>query len=117
MTEVRVFNYPWSGRLGVLCKCCPYCGESGAKWRISSRGRCCNCTGGEEMLPGMEASIERTAEERARAWCRKNGMDYDGIVAYFAEKYGEIWQENPARFQDGQDTDDDLRCMFPWQGD
>jgi hypothetical protein len=87
---IRVYNYPWSGRLGNIAKQCVYCGEAGSRFRISSRAfQCCNCPNKtDEPIPELMEQVKKDYERLAREWCLKNGMDYDTVVKEMWEKYG-----------------------------
>ena len=40
---VRMYNFPWSGKIVSHITCCLYCGDNGPKYSLSSRaGRCLN---------------------------------------------------------------------------
>jgi hypothetical protein len=98
--EVRVFNYPWSGKLGMIADRCIYCGTAGPAFQVSSAGsRCLNCSSEDTPIPELLKEVEQKGERLAREWCQKHGYDYDQVIETYAEKYGDIWQENPKRIQ------------------
>lgn len=76
----RIYNYPWSGRLGRIADRCLYCGDNGTAWQISSSGTYCygpecreNRRNGAQPLPELEKKFEETYERLAREWCQQNG--------------------------------------------
>lgn len=85
---VRVYNYPWSGRLGRIAGRCICCGTKGPAFQVSSFGATCLGCRHKEPDPKRLAQFNAEYERLARAWCSKNGIDYDQTVKDMAEKYG-----------------------------
>lgn len=88
------YNYPWSGRLGRISRCCVYCGDSGPRFQISSRANCCTrCSSKDAPIPEFVARDESRYHELALAWCDERGIDYEATVASYEKNLGPKMQE------------------------
>ncbi len=86
---MRVYNYPWSGRLGRCSEVCLYCGDGGSAWSLSSApDRCLKCSSDKQPIPELMARMEATAEESVRSWCLEHGLDYEATVEALRVQYG-----------------------------
>lgn len=91
---VYSYNYPWSGRLGSISRCCLYCGDSGPSFQVSSFGaRCLKCSHDAEPIPELVAEYEANYERLAVAWCDSRGIDYEATVANYEKNLGPKLQE------------------------
>lgn len=93
------YNYPWSGLLGRIFDCCPYCGNSGYDWLASSAPYChgkeCRKRrkAGAKPIPELVTKQEREYERLARLWCDEHNIDYDKTVQNYLNHLGPPLQE------------------------
>jgi hypothetical protein len=90
----RIYNYPWSGKLGRIAERCIYCGNNGPAFHLSSAGTtCCEETcrayrqTGAKPAPAFEAKFKADYERLAKEWCLAHNIDYDQTIKDLAEKY------------------------------
>lgn len=98
---IRVFNYPWSGRLGRVAGKCLCCGTTGMSFQLSSFAmHCLDCRkAGKEPDPKLLAAHEDECYDLTRKWCLERGINYEATVDAYHAQFGEISQENPPRVQ------------------
>lgn len=106
MPIYRIYNYPWSGKLGPIVDRCLYCGESGPSFQFSSSAICClKCDTRGEPIPRLYAAYRRRADELTRAWCLENGIDHDATVENYRRHLGEMSRDLPGPPPHGAEVD------------
>lgn len=77
-------NYPWSGRLGRVARCCIYCGTKGPSFGFSSIGdSCLECSSKRRTanpIPELKAELDAKRLKLTKRWCIKNNFDYENII-------------------------------------
>ncbi len=93
------YNYPWSGKLGRVADCCPYCGESGAAWRASSAPYChgqeCRIKrrSGAKPIQELIDKHNQKYERLAREYCQNHNIDYEKTIQNYLDHLGPPIQE------------------------
>jgi hypothetical protein len=85
----RIYNYPWSGKLGVCTSCCIICGDGGMSFQLSSSGySCTQCRPGAEPQPHLLQAMLEEESRRIDDYCKKHDIDREAIVKVLEEFYG-----------------------------
>lgn len=93
------YNFPWSGRIGRISDCCPYCGRSDSAWQLSSMHFCLdakcreNVKNGAKPIPELKKINDEKTDNAVRAWCLENNIDYEKTVESFFNALGPQHQE------------------------
>lgn len=91
---IRVYNYPWSGKLGRLCLECLVCGDKGPSFQASSRGdRCLNCPWDAKPDPKRAARYRARMERGIDQWCAEQGINRKEVEDRLRARYGEPNQD------------------------
>ena len=89
LVHIRVYNYPWSGRMGRINTSCLICGASGPLFQLSSSNRCLKCphdaTPDPERLVAFQAQMDAAVDQ----WCKDNQVDRKATEARLRAAYGE----------------------------
>lgn len=105
----QVYNYPWSGRLGRIARCCLYCGNDGPSWQISSSSHCCDeqChearKNGKQPIPELVKETEMLYDKLVREWCKERNINYEATVQNYYAHLGP--QVSETLIENKSDTD------------
>jgi len=98
MPMIRVYNYPWAGRLRIH-NCCLVCGDKGPNYQISSRrARCMKHYGDHPEKTELVERAQERYERAAREWCFEHGLDYYAVVRQLWEEHDgppDQWRDEP----------------------
>ena len=106
--KVRAYNYPWAGRIGRVQDCCPYCGDSGMPWKMSSTGRCLSEDCRLKYDKPNPEHIERfkvKAQSLIQKWCDERNIDYEATVKKYLDVLG------PPLVEQGTITPEEQDCI------